>query len=100
MRRALLAVAVTGGCLFAGPAAQAERSPYPHEFTQNNMGYCAPFLAQLRTPWDGSPVRPFINHTVQEATKGDGTFDGQRNLGDLYSDRARSETDRLCLPRR
>jgi hypothetical protein len=89
-----LVVLVAG--LVAAPVASAERSPYPHEF-HHNMGYCAPYLAQLRLP-DGSPVRPWINHLIHDLTTGT-TFEGQKNVGDLYSDRARSETDQACVAR-
>jgi hypothetical protein len=84
------------GGLAASPAARAERDPYPHEF-HHNMGYCAPYLAQLQTP-GGDRVRPTINHLLHALTTGQ-TFEGQRNVGDLYSDRARSEQDQLCLAR-
>lgn len=83
--------------LSVAPAAIADRDLYPHEF-HHNMGYCAPFLAQQRLP-NGDPVRPWINHLIQDLTAGDASFEGQRNLGDLYSDRARSETDHQCVPR-
>lgn len=98
MRRIIF---IAGATLAASAAlaatALADREPFPHDF-HNNMGYCAPFLAQLRLP-DGSPVRPFINHVIQDLTSGGQTFEGQRNVGDLYSDRARSETDTTCVPR-
>lgn len=94
-RRIAVALA-TGASLTAASPALADRDPYPHEF-HHNMGYCAPYLAQQRLP-DGSPVRPFINHLVQDLTT-DALFEGQRNLGDLYSDRARSETDQACVAR-
>jgi len=83
--------------LVGAPPALADRDPFPHDF-HHNMGYCAPFLAQQRLP-TGDPVRPFINHLVRDLTAGDASFDGQKNLGDLYSDRARSETDQQCVPR-
>jgi len=83
--------------LVGAPPALADRDPFPHDF-HHNMGYCAPFLAQQRLP-TGDPVRPFINHLVQDLTAGDASFEGQKNLGDLYSDRARSETDQQCVPR-
>jgi hypothetical protein len=76
--------------------AAADRQPYPHDFN-HNMGYCAPYLAQLTTP-QGERVRPFINHLLQDLTQS-GTFEGQRNVGDLYGDRARSETDLACVAR-
>ena len=77
--------------------ALADRDPFPHEF-HKNMGYCAPFLAQQRLP-NGDQVRPFINHLVQDLTAGDASFEGSKNLGDLYSDRARDEEDQQCLAR-
>ena len=97
MRRT--ALAAVGGVLalaFASPAA-ADRDPYPHEF-HNNMGYCAPFLAQQRLP-NGDPVRPFINHVIQDATAGAASFEGSKNLGDFYNDKARNEEDQQCLAR-
>ena len=98
MRRTILTAGATvaASAALAAPAL-AEREPFPHDF-HHNMGYCAPFLAQLRLP-DGSPVRPFINHVIQDLTSGGQTFEGQKNVGDLYSDRARSETDMTCAPR-
>ena len=93
---AVVACSAVLGLASEAPAL-ADRPPYPHEF-HRNMGYCAPFLAQQRLP-DGSPVRPFINHIIQDLTAGDSAFEGQKNLGDLYSDRARSTTDQNCLPR-
>jgi hypothetical protein len=95
-RRFVMAAAISAACLQVAPAAHAASAPFPHEF-HHNMGYCAPFLAQLELP-DGSPVRPFINHLIQDLTT-DATFEGQKNLGDLYSDRARSETDQACVQR-
>lgn len=97
--RRILGAALAGSAIlgFASAGSALAREPYPHDF-HRNMGYCAPFLAQQRLP-DGSPVRPFINHLIQDLTAGDGSFEGQRNLGDLYSDRARSETDQNCLAR-
>ena len=91
---AVLTVAVA---VFAG-GAWADRDPFPHEFKQNNMGYCAPYLAQLTLP-DGTRVRPFINHTLQDATAGDASFEGSKNLGDFYNDKAQSTTDTQCLAR-
>jgi hypothetical protein len=97
MRRIILtAAAVLATNVAVAAPAFADRDPFPHDF-HHNMGYCAPYLAQLTLP-DGSPVRPFINHVIQDLTTGQ-TFEGQKNLGDLYSDRARSETDTTCLPR-
>jgi hypothetical protein len=81
---------------FVQPAL-ADRDPYPHDFHQN-MGYCAPFLAQQRLP-NGDQVRPFINHIVQGLTKGDASFEGSENLGDFYSDKARETDDQQCLAR-
>ena len=95
MQRIFSAIAV--GMLVAAPPALADRDPFPHDF-HHNMGYCAPFLAQQRLP-TGDPVRPWINHVVQDLTAGDATFEGYENLGGLYSDRARSETDQQCVPR-
>lgn len=89
-------IACLVGMAFAGTAA-ADRDPFPHDF-HHNMGYCAPFLAQLDLP-NGDPVRPFINHLLHDLTAGDMSFEGQKNLGDLYSDRARSETDMTCVAR-
>jgi hypothetical protein len=77
--------------------ALADRDPYPHDF-HKHMGYCAPFLAQERLP-NGDHARPFINHTVQQLTKGDASFEGYKNLGDFYSDKAREEDDQQCLAR-
>jgi hypothetical protein len=74
----------------------ADRAAYPHEFKQNNMGYCAPYLAQLELP-NGERVRPFLNHLLQDLTAMG--FEGQKNLGDFYSDKARSETDEQCIDR-
>lgn len=96
MVRRAAALAVLAAGLLAMPATVAAREPYPHEF-HRNMGYCAPFLAQLRLP-TGEPVRPWINHTLHDLTAA-GAFEGQKNVGDLYSDRARSETDTQCLAR-
>lgn len=96
MRHRVPVAFVFATCLLAVPVSAAAREPFPHEF-HRNMGYCAPYLAQLRLP-DGSAVRPFINHTIRDLTS-DGPFLGQTNVGDLYSDRARSEEDRNCLPR-
>lgn len=93
--RVLVGLALTAG-LLAMPAAASAREPYPHEF-HHNMGYCAPFLAQQRLP-DGTQVRPWINHLLHDLTA-NGTFEGQKNVGDLYSDRARSDTDTNCLAR-
>lgn len=95
-RRVMTAVVMVIALLTVVPSASADRDPYPHEF-RHNMGYCAPYLAQLRLP-DGSAVRPWINHLIHELTSS-GAFEGQRNVGDLYSDRARDEQDRLCLAR-
>src|SRR5215203_3362065 len=89
-------VACLVGMAFAGTAS-ADRAPFPHDFRQN-MGYCAPFLAQLDLP-NGDPVRPFINHLLQDLTAGELSIEGQKNVGDLYSDRARSETDMTCVAR-
>lgn len=98
MHRAALGAALVLALAVSGTAtAAADREPFPHDF-HRNMGYCAPYLASLRLP-DGSAVRPFINHTIQDLTRA-GTFEGQENLGDLYSDRARSTDDQQCLPRR
>jgi hypothetical protein len=96
MRLRLLAASLLAAGVLAVPATAAAREPFPHEF-HHNMGYCAPFLAQLRLP-DGSPVRPWINHLLHDLTSA-GVFEGQKNVGDLYSDRARSETDTQCLAR-
>jgi hypothetical protein len=95
-RTLLCSTAVIGALAIVQPVF-AVREEHPHEF-HRNMGYCAPFLAQQRLP-DGSPVRPFVNHIIHDLTAGDGTFEGQKNVGDLYSDRARSETDTNCLAR-
>jgi len=95
-RRLLTALVVSGLTLAAAPSAVAGREPFPHEF-HHNMGYCAPYLAQLRLP-DGSAVRPWVNHLIHDLTSA-GLFEGQKNVGDLYSDRARSETDQACLAR-
>ena len=80
-----------GAALPVAGSAQAasNNGPYPHDFKQNNMGYCAPYLAQLRLP-DGSPVRPFINHTVQQLTAGDQSWLGYDNPGDFASSKAQS----------
>jgi len=97
MRRWLLTSSVAlATVLGAAPSASATREPFPHAF-HHNMGYCAPYLAQLRTG-DGTAVRAFINHLLHDLTTA-GLFEGQKNVGDLYSDRARSELDQMCLPR-
>jgi hypothetical protein len=96
LRMTTAAVVVAAALGIVGSAA-ADREPYPHEF-HNNMGYCAPYLAQLDLP-NGDAVRPFINHLIHDLTAGDATFEGQKNVGDLYSDRARSETDQQCVAR-
>lgn len=96
LRVTTAAVVITAALGFVG-SASAERDPFPHDF-HHNMGYCAPFLAQLDLP-NGDPVRPFINHTIHDLTAGDASFEGQKNVGDLYSDRARSETDTQCVAR-
>ena len=98
MRRYVLTGLVAVVALALSQPAGAERDDYPHEFKQNNMGYCAPYLAQQRLP-NGDPVRPFVNHLIQDLTAGDSSFEGSKNLGDLYSDRARSEDDQQCLAR-
>jgi hypothetical protein len=99
MRRTAVAllVAVSTLCWLVQPAL-AERGDYPHDFTQNNMGYCAPYLAQQELP-NGDNARPFINHVIQDATHGDASFEGSKNLGDFYNDKARSEDDQRCLAR-
>jgi hypothetical protein len=95
----MLAWGVVVGAVLAGaPTAAAERGDYPHEFKQNNMGYCAPFLAQQRLP-NGDRVRPWINHVIQGLTAGESSFEGYENLGQFTSARARSETDQTCLAR-
>ncbi len=91
-------VALAVGTLAFAGGAWADRDPFPHEFKQNNMGYCAPYLAQLTLP-DGSRVRPFINHVIQDATAGNLSFEGSKNLGDFYNDKAQSTTDTQCLAR-
>ena len=98
--RALLAALVVAGALTVVGAAGADSNngPYPHDFHQNNMGYCAPYLAQSTLP-DGSPVRPFINHTVQDLTAGDQSWLGYDNFGAFASARAQSTTDTQCLQR-
>ncbi len=90
--------ALTVAALALAGGARADGDPYPHEFKQNNMGYCAPYLAQLTLP-DGTRVRPFINHVIQDATAGDASFEGSKNLGDFYNDKAQSTTDTQCLAR-
>ena len=99
-RRAIVAAFAAATALSAAGAARAESNngPYPHEFKQNNMGYCAPYLATLRLP-DGSPVRPFINHTVQEMTAGDKSWLGWDNFGDFVKSKAQSTDDTQCLQR-
>ncbi len=87
---ALLAASVVAAPAFA------DRDPYPHDFKQNNMGYCAPYLAQLELP-TGEHVRPFLNHLLQDLTAQG--FEGEKNLGDFYSDKARSDTDQQCIDR-
>ena len=94
--RATMAVVVVAAALTGVQTASADRDPYPHEF-HKNMGYCAPYLAQLELP-NGDAVRPWINHLIHDLTAA-GVFEGQKNVGDLYSDRARSDTDRQCLAR-
>lgn len=96
-RRLLIAPFAVWALLLSAPGGAVGREVFPHEFKHNNMGYCAPYLAQLRLR-DGSAVRPWINHLVRDLTAA-GLFEGQKNIGDLYSDRARSETDQECLPR-
>jgi hypothetical protein len=97
MRRRLTTVGVVlVASLSAAPTAFADRDPYPHEF-HHNMGYCAPYLAQVLTP-SGERARPWINHLLRDLTRG-GEFEGQRNVGDLYSDRARDEQDQNCVAR-
>ncbi len=93
-KRLVLALILVAG-LSAAAAPAGAREPFPHEF-HHNMGYCAPYLAQLRLP-DGSPVRPWINHLIHDLTSEFGSFEGQKNVGDLYSDRARSVTDQNCV---
>ena len=95
MRRISLAAFVGAVALVPAGSALADRDPYPHEF-HNNMGYCAPFLAQERLP-SGEAVRPFLNHLLQDLTAIG--FEGQENLGDFYSDKARSDTDQACINR-
>ena len=97
MRRRLVIITAAVAALSAAASPVAAREPFPHEF-HHNMGYCAPYLAQLRLP-DGSPVRPWINHLIHDLTTEFGSFEGQKNVGDLYSDRARSETDQTCVAR-
>jgi hypothetical protein len=97
VRRRLISPVIMLAVLLLAAPPVAAREPYPHEF-HHNMGYCAPYLAQLRLP-DGSPVRPWINHLIQDLTQEFGSFEGQKNVGDLYSDRARSETDQTCVAR-
>ena len=46
-----------------------------------------------------TPVRPWINHLIHDLTTQFGSFEGQKNVGDLYSDRARSQTDQECVAR-
>lgn len=98
--RALIAALVVVGALAVAGTAAAESNngPYPHDFKQNNMGYCAPYLAQSRLP-DGSPVRPWINHIVQDLTAGDQSWLGYDNLGDFASSKAQSTTDTQCIQR-
>jgi hypothetical protein len=98
MRRIALGVVLAAFALASVEPALADRDPYPHDFKQNNMGYCAPYLAQQRLP-NGDPVRPFVNHIIQDATAGDASFEGSKNLGDFYNDKAQSETDQQCLAR-
>lgn len=104
MRNAALRALVAAGVVTASlgmagvAAADSSHGPYPHDFTQNNMGYCAPYLAQLELP-DGSPVRPWINHTVQDLTAGDQSWLGYDNVGDFASSKAQSTTDTQCIQR-
>ncbi len=93
--RLSIGIVIFAATLAVAPDATA-RDAFPHEF-HHNMGYCAPYLAQLRLP-DGSPVRPWINHLIHDLTT-DATFEGQKNVGDLYSDRARSDDDPACVAR-
>ena len=95
-QRAAIAAATFVAALGLVQGAAADRGPYPHEFLQNNMGYCAPYLAQLDLG-NGEAVRPFLNHLLQDLTAMG--FEGQKNLGDFYSDKARSETDVQCINR-
>ena len=66
-----------------GPLAPNDNSPH-------NMGYCARFLGG-----GGLGVRPDVNRLLASSSE----MFGYRNPGDLYSDRARSTTDRSCLAR-
>jgi hypothetical protein len=95
-RRCAAVIAALAAVAALAPGAFAQRDPYPHEFLQNNMGYCAPYLAQLQLP-DGRRVRPFLNDLLRTLTAQG--FEGQRNLGDFYSDKARSQTDQQCIDR-
>jgi hypothetical protein len=97
MRRFLMTGLAIVSALSLVQPALADRAPYPHEFNRN-MGYCAPFLAQERLP-NGDPVRPWINHLVHDLTAGDASFEGHKNVGGLYSARARDEVDQQCLRR-
>jgi hypothetical protein len=94
-RLAAASAGLLAALALAAPAL-ADRDPYPHEFVQNNMGYCAPYLAQLELP-NGEHVRPFLNDLLRDLTAQG--FEGQQNLGDFYSDKARSETDQQCINR-
>jgi hypothetical protein len=96
--RTLVAALVAALAVVGAAAADSNNGPYPHDFKQNNMGYCAPYLAQQTLP-DGSPVRPFINHTVRDLTAGDQSWQGYDNVGDFASAKAQSTTDTQCLQR-
>ena len=88
MKKSYLALgAVVAAAAMPAPAV-ASPTPAPNASAPNNMGYCAPLLAKLG-------VRPMINHLL--ATNGEAF--GYANPGDMSSDRARSRTDRACLPR-
>lgn len=95
-RRTVAACAAVGAALCGSQSSMADRGAFPHEFLQNNMGYCAPYLAQLDLP-NGDPVRPFLNDLLRTLTATG--FEGPKNLGDFYSDKARSETDQQCINR-
>ena len=94
--RSRTAAGVALACLLASlPAAPAAAAPdpplAPNPHSHGNMGYCSPYLGG-----GGLGVRPTINHILAK----DGEALGYDSPGDLYSDRARSTTDRQCLPRR
>ncbi len=90
-RGLVAATAAALALLGAAPAAASPDVPLqPNDNSPHNMGYCARFLGG-----GGVGVRPDINHLLAQH----GERFGVSNPGELYSARARSTTDRACLPR-